>query len=627
VATTYQLFTPGGSDPLTIGPFTDGTLIHSVWAPTPTNLFKILVPNPSGPGYVLLYQLQELSGEIISFGNNGYTSIQIQSDGLGGTPFYVAATDQIWQPFKEGPVLSVPPTIDMSAIGFYNYQHYGAVPGGTTTQNMNAFASMFTVMGTLNGGNGGGYGFFPVGSFPVNAGLISAIPNQSVLQGAGCAPNNGSGTCQFSIQNAGTFWNFTGTHTAGGVSVRNLAFGFIGAAQTSASLAVNANQENIKLAECVFEDCPQAVILNALSCSMEDCTVTYNGINGGAGPTGALAQVTLSAPEVRVTGREILQKSASSAGGPSGIAAISIGGQPCEKAVISDVHLSYHDYGITYVLANGAGYKSTVRSVEINAAVTGIYMVPKANNFEIYGERYTNCSVQQVNSPASNTPGIYIDTNGGPNANVDDIEFSGLECYAWLGSDGVQVHQGQNIRFKGGTISNNGSASAGVALIGPCGNVDLEGVNMQPSYANASLVQSQLYALRLASFAGIVGTIRVRGCDWSAYSGAPLSVGGSAFGVGGKLLINLTTGYNDQNHIVASSIPSVSTTTAASLNYFGPTVVDITAGAGTMVVAINSVSYTLAANETWSRPVGPYETFYQVSGTAPAVFGWHGIWG
>jgi hypothetical protein len=123
-------------------------------------------------------------------------------------------------------------------------------------------------------------------------------------------------------------------------------------------------------------------------------------------------------------------------------------------------------------------------------------------------------------------------------------------------------------------------------------------------------VQSQLYALRIANSAGVVGIIRVTNCDWSGYSGSPLSVGSSAFASSGRLYITNTAGYNDQKTAINSNTIPTGATTAAAHGYYGPSRITFT---GATSYTLNGVTYTATAASLW---LDPYDSFNQTgSGT------------
>ena len=127
-------------------------------------------------------------------------------------------------------------------------------------------------------------------------------------------------------------------------------------------------------------------------------------------------------------------------------------------------------------------------------------------------------------------PVVRIDTNGNSNLLLlNDIALIDCTVYNMAlapllgGPRGLLIAGGSNIKIIGGTYSNNGPyGGAGIAITGACEDVQIIGVNLQPSYPGAPNVNSQKYALLVSS--SPTGAVIVSGCDMTGYSLSPVSV-------------------------------------------------------------------------------------------------------
>lgn len=179
---------------------------------------------------------------------------------------------------------------------------------------------------------------------------------------------------------------------------------------------------------------------------------------------------------------------------------------------------------------------------------------------------------------------------------------------------GLQIASGSNIRIIGGCYSNNGTyAGAGIAITGGCSDVQILGVNLQPSYPGSPNVNHQKYALLVN--ATLPGPVLVSGCDMSGYSGPPVSVTASQT----ELLITDCPGYNDQGTaLTATTLTGGVSAATSSAPYFGPSVI-IYSGATTLHVFGQSINSSFGVVFLPS----PYDIF-SFSPAAPTMFSWMG---
>ncbi len=225
-----------------------------------------------------------------------------------------------------------------------------------------------------------------------------------------------------------------------------------------------------------------------------------------------------------------------------------------------------------------------------------------------------------------NNPIVNVDSSGNTNDQLNDIAL--LDCtvvnMASAGSEvpnqyGLAIAGGTNIKVIGGTYSNNSSSGgAGIAITGPCGDVQVIGANLQPSYPNASNINDQQYGLVVSG--SPLGTVLVSSCDMTGYTAsgsAPVSVTGTPT----ELLIYNCAGYNDQNKALNGGVAPTSSLNAVTCStpYYGPSV----------FVFWNSTAVTLHVfGQTISMTFGiiflpnPYDSFY--FSHAPSIFAWVG---
>lgn len=147
----------------------------------------------------------------------------------------------------------------------------------------------------------------------------------------------------------------------------------------------------------------------------------------------------------------------------------------------------------------------------------------------------------------------------------------------------MDIVGGSNIKIIGGTYSNNSSCGgAGIAITGACGDVQIVGANLQPSYpwtgtTMGSSLNYQQYGLLVSG--GPTGRIYVSGCDLTGYTNTTPYVQQAVLVTGTapyELLISNCPGYNDQNTSIRSTPPastaSASSPGAGGTPYFGPSV-------------------------------------------------------
>jgi hypothetical protein len=137
--------------------------------------------------------------------------------------------------------------------------------------------------------------------------------------------------------------------------------------------------------------------------------------------------------------------------------------------------------------------------------------------------------------------------------------------------NGVDIVNGSDIKIIGGTYGNNGNA--GIAITGAATDVQIIGVNLQPTYPGAPNLNTQKYALMLAA-GSVPAGILVSGCDMIGYSASPVYVDPSVTPT--DFFIVDCPGYNDRNTPLSATPVQLTGGVSASQcapPYFGPSVI------------------------------------------------------
>ena len=457
---------------------------------------------------------------------------------------------------------------DFSPITVYNYGYYitTAVGNNPNTALTNMLAKMASPATLPYGTTGvGGTAFIPQGQFSVNSSASGfSVPDQCNIVGSGGGGRtDGGGAASFyhfvisppaGASAATYFFYCSGTHTTGGQYFRDLAFDW--GTTSYQDVCVYANTWNCRAINCTFTDCPVAFNAQGLSCGLESCTVQltsgYAGPNGGgAHGSTAFAAVVLAGPQCYAVGPgEFLQPSQSGGGMPTNTCCISFQ-SGLEHGIVRDLHISHWSYGISYAISSHFTINHCmITNVEFSCYSTCVYMVPSDSHGTIYDQKYTDCVFSLGDGSSNTTSLVYIDAAGGA---VNDIEFIG--CTTYQGNlHGYEIHGGSNIKILGGTSSGNGpTGGAGIALTGSGGGHIFQGVNLDASYPEANVVQSQQYAFLCSG--SPADPVVLDTCSMQGYSSSPVSVTGTPT----ELIIKNCPGYNDLNTSISTTAPTSST--------------------------------------------------------------------
>ena len=511
---------------------------------------------------------------------------------------------------------------DFSAMTIYNFGHYVpmGVPPDTGLTNMFHDMTMASPVG--------GRAFVPQKSFPVQADSNGfKVPDQCDMDGSGgggiLEGTSGSAFFHFVITPVGPgnsiFLNCNVSgHTAGGMYFRSLSFQW-GASTEPTDTCIHAVVWNTRAINCTFTDCPCAFNAQNLTCTLEQCTINYTA----SAPTGTTA-VVLGGQQCGVIGPGQFAQTSPGSGGATGCTCISI--ESAEHPVVSDMQIYEWTTGIDFSQMDGTRF-AHITNCEIECWQTALNIQLSSDLSAITaGIKVTSCVLAKASDSTDDLNAVVnIDARGSSNNGLlNDIAL--IDCtvcnlaLAPLLSPqhGLAITSGSNIRIIGGTYSNNGpGGGAGIAIIGACSDVQIIGVNLQPSYPGASNVNNQNYALLVSE--SPIGPVVVSGCDMTGYTGSPVSVTGTP----SELLINDCPGYNDRSTALSATAGMLTTGVSAATSsspYFGPSVI---IWSGTGLVTLNVFGGSITSSFGIVFLPTPYDLFH-FSPVPPSTFLWIG---
>ena len=210
--------------------------------------------------------------------------------------------------------------------------------------------------------------------------------------------------------------------------------------------------------------------------------------------------------------------------------------------------------------------------------------------------------------------GVFIDTNGGANTQVDGIMFTDALVESW-GTSGYLITTGQNIQIIGGRSSSNGTAGITLSATGPT-NLECIGVDFSATYQNNP---AQLQSVVIDVTSG-TGDATFYNCPMLGYGAGIAHVRIDSIVAGFILKFFNCPGYNDQKiNIVAPSSMPTTVTSAALRGYYGPS--QYTPGTGATSYTLNGVMKTITAV---NQPITlqPYDTIFQTGSAAGSWVGY-----
>jgi hypothetical protein len=483
---------------------------------------------------------------------------------------------------RRQPRCSISGDEDFSAMTIFNYAYYIAGASGDPNAGL---ADMFLAMAPGPYATGG-TAFIPQTTLISSLSASSVgfmVPDQCNMVGSGGGgPWTGMGNNPYyhfviDFSNGTRFLNCAGNYTSGGKYFRSLAFKGTnwGGSEDTCILAAT---DSCRAVNCTFADVPTAFDAQGDGCMLEQCTINY------AGPINDASAIIVAGAQCGVYGPADIDQHPQNMGGPTGCNAISIRG--AEHTVIANVHLSDWNIGVDFSAVAGA-QDTELRTCEIQSFQSALNItLPEMVSGITAGIKVMSCTLAKSTNSDATDPVVNIDPlldSGNENSQLADITL--LDCTVFnfalsntAAQHGLSIAGGTNIKIIGGTYSNNSSeGGAGIAITGACGDVQIIGANLQPSYPWAATMPASLnyqqYGLLVT--AAPSGTVYVSGCDMTGYTGTGQQAVNVAVPIDQGLYINDCPGYNDApTPTLNRGIPPTSPLNAATCStpYFGPSV-------------------------------------------------------
>lgn len=511
------------------------------------------------------------------------------------------------------PCCSIAAGEDFSAMTIYNFAYYylPLSPPNTGT----ALTEMFSAMNPGPYATGG-LAFVP--QLPYATVQASAagfsVPDQCNIVGSGGGGSGGTPYYHFTVDftSGSLFFSCSSTnYTSGGTYFRSLAFKGINV--SVGDTCIDAVTNNCRAYNCTFTDIPTAFYAQGNGCALEQCTIAYYQVKGTKAVVISGAQCGIFGPG------EIFQGAGNN---PPKCTGISIEG--AEHTVIANVHISDWNIGVDFSQVPGAQY-TQVTNCEAQCWQSALNIqLPMSVDETTTGIKITSCMLSKSTTTTESTPAVLVDPQNNLNAQLSDITLIDCTVFSYAASSGaqhgLQIIGGSNIKIIGGTYSNNGSGGgAGIAITGACGDVQIIGANLQPTYLWAPNTNYQSYGLLVSG--GPTGTVYVSGCDLTGYTMS----GQHAVEVTGtppqELLIYNCPGYNDLSTPLNGGVPPTSSTNAANCTtpYFGPSVFIFS---NSSVVTLQVFGQNISMSFGIIFLPSPYDNFHFT--TTPTMFSWLG---
>jgi hypothetical protein len=397
---------------------------------------------------------------------------------------YFDQTSQTWKPVSSAPAYSAVQNPDGSIHYYtlnssgtwsgsgnnavYNAVDYGLVEGAGQSAATRA-ANVAAIQSAVNAAiakiprktSGGGTVVIPAGIYelggtisPVAAATITItnVTGGLTIRGEsagttliqyGTPPTSGTAPSTaadiFDVSSSGNPSQF-------GIRFRDLTLQYANdlTVPTSGAVAINLfdGVADTTAENCGFVNCPQAFAAgssgSALHSGLVGCTVYQNDYSNAT-------QVLLSGPECFVLYSELYQ----TPGGPTGNTGITVqsGAEGCR---IYGCHISDFNTGIS--VAQGSKF-TYITNCEVDA-FQGLTIAPANDGGQIYSVFVTACKFAMIENTATSslTWGIYIDTAGGINTNVEGICIADCLVFGYQDA-GLQINKGQSISVIGGKYS------------------------------------------------------------------------------------------------------------------------------------------------------------------------------
>ena len=475
----------------------------------------------------------------------------------------------------------------------FNAADYGMIPGGDPVVNTAALQA--AIRGAAAAG--GGRVFIPAAVYPV-LGTITVPATQdgtTSTPAVGIVIEGSSGSTQLAQQATTTTNTFslTGDNDEKGVVFRNLRISYATPQMCPGSWAVYSTLQDVICEDCYFEDCPGAMYMGGLRNGLASCTIFFD-VDDHPNTEGQ-TMVYMAGPDDFVDLCYIYQKTVHG-GGP--IECVGIQVASASEPRVTDTNIVDFDYGIQVTGSSTNLIHGLFSNLACECNVTAVLIQPGGPDANIYELFFVNCIFERTRYSVSATPGIYVDVYraggaaGDPDT-VSDIGFANCMSHDWAGP-AMQIGSGQDIIVTGGRYGQSATddsmaTSGAIAVTGTALRVTVVGADCSaqiPAYmSQPSPMNPQPYSL---SVTGVVTQMQVRSCNLSGNAHGALYVSPH----GADLRVSDCDDYNDQNTPVAALPPTLIPQNAASLGYYGPSLITFS-NPTTIVVTLSSVTYSM----------------------------------
>ncbi len=476
----------------------------------------------------------------------------------------------------------------------YNGVDFGMSP--SIADNSTAFLAALNAI--IAGG--GGTLFIPSGSYTFTHGVsrtaLAAEDVGIIIAGTGATElvaNFGS--------TGGTLFSFDGFNTEGnGIRFHNLRITYA----TSPSLpamgpAVYVKScENISFDQVYFSNCPGVLFDDnmSLQCGLTDCTIDY------ATGTNNQIMVVFSGSEDYIHNCVIRQKPKSQMGAPLGCTGVQI--QSATEPYITNTHISDFDTGISIVGGGKYPLWAHFANIACQSNANSVLIEPTSSAGQIYDVMFDNCILSQSADSTETTPGVKIDTNGGPNSNVADIQFNNCIIRDWGGA-GIQINAGQDIIIDGCRVGScavrTAADTGGITITGAAANVVVNACDCSGTVPGG--LGQQPYGISV--IAAVAGAY-IRGCILTGNKDGAVFTNPFS---GTQIEITDCSGYNDQGTVLQTTSPTgtfknTSGWTNAPNGWFGPIAFYVTSSGHVTIdgtdTNLSSGGFTLSSGESAS---------------------------
>ncbi|MGA7284911.1 MAG: hypothetical protein WBW87_10260 [Candidatus Cybelea sp.] len=283
---------------------------------------------------------------------------------------------------------------------------------------------------------------------------------------------------------------------------------------------------------------------------------------------------------------------------------------------VTNTHISDFDTGISLVGEGSNPIAGHFSNLGCQSNVTSVSVVPAASGGKIRQLFFDNCVFALTRDSHAVSPGVKIDTSGGPNSDVSDIHFSNCIWYDWRGP-AIAINAGQDIIINGcriGSCALGSTDTGGLAITGTAANITVCATDCSGTVPGGK--GQQPYAI---SVTAAVAGLYVRSSNLSGNAVGALYVNAAS---GTQIVITDCPGYNDRNTRLNGGLAPTAPLSAAECSspYFGPSLMSF-AHSTELKVHISGKGFMMKFGTLYlARPLD--RVYFEPA--APSDFAWFG---